>query len=290
MDIDACTTELKPGLRTNEPMAKQAIVHNYRELLDEKAQALRRAGHEVSARALAKELTAITGLERREALRTAVRYLAGGSPDECVGEVNRLSRRRKVVMAILSMLGIGGLVWGFTEGVSYDYPRWFVALLLGLAGVNLFAWALEPEVRIEFCECAKCGEPRLAKQTGPCPECGSEEVKLPKGNRITLWIVSAFFVGWASFFVVAAFEAKRERGLHLADAVAWVAVAAMVVAGACGVRVDKFLRRFSQIEVDTDLEQLSRQPHLATRVLILIASVAAFTLAVFWVLEKGPPE
>jgi hypothetical protein len=271
-------------------MAQQTNIRNYRDLLDEKAQALRRAGREVSARALAKEVTAATGLERKEALRTAARYLAGRSPDECVAEVNRLSRRRKVVMAVLSMLGIGGLVWVFTQGVSYDYPRWFVAFLLGLAGVNLFAWALEPSARMEFCECAKCSEPRLANEKGPCPECGSKEFKTPKVSRITLWIVSAFFVGWALFFVVAAFEAERERARHITDASGWLIVAGMVVAGACGVRVDKFLRRFSQIEVDEDLEQLSRHRHLAARVLILVASVVAFTLAVFWVLKNGAPE
>lgn len=68
--------------------------------------------------------------------------------------------------------------------------------------------------------------------------------------------------------------ARRNRSTR------WLLVAAVVVAGACGARVNKLLRYFSDLEFDADFERLSRHPQLARRILILIMSVGVFVLAI----------
>ena len=144
--------------------------HNYRELLDLKAAAIRQSGRKPDARALAKELRKAAGLERRAALQAATNYLAGGSPDRWIVQLIRSTRGWRGVMAVLGMAGAGLVIWFFVAGLGSrgDYPWWFILLLFGLLGVNLVVWVLEPVAQLEFLDCAGCGQPRLAGAKGPC--------------------------------------------------------------------------------------------------------------------------
>ena len=255
-------------------------LNDYRELLDRKAGEIRRAGREPKARALARELRQAAGLERRVALQAAADYLAGRSPNASIVRRNRSTRRLRGVMAVLGMAGAGLAIWFFGSLGSADYPRWFILLLLGLVGVNLLAWMLEPAAEIEFLHCAGCGQRRLADQKGRCPKCGSRKYRRPGLSKVALWAISAFFVGVAVFYLAGALQARHKNGRYLAEAAGWLLVAAMVVAGACGARVNKLLRYFSDLEFDADFDRLSRHPQLARRILILIMSVGVFVLAI----------
>ena len=166
----------------------------------------------------------------------------------------------------------------FIEGNAYEVANVPGPFTAGLAN---FWFSHIPKRRIdEFLHCAGCGQRRLADQKGRCPKCGSRKYRRPGLSKVALWAISAFFVGVAVFYLAGALQARHKNGRYLAEAAGWLLVAAMVVAGACGARVNKLLRYFSDLEFDADFDRLSRHPQLARRILILIMSVGVFVLAI----------
>jgi len=187
-------------------------------------------------------------------------------------------QRRRAIWCVLSLLGVAGSAWIWSQ--TSDYPGWYIAMVLSLVTANLLNWVLEPSHRVEHLACKRCGRKRDVRLQTRCPNCGGKELRMPWLNRFAFGLIVAFLAVLGGSFIW--------EGAHAAGTMICL-LAAVVVAEIAGFKLSMQLNRafggFFPYRFERDVQRLRWQRHLAIRAILLVGSLAIFSSALLFLLR-----
>ena len=205
---------------------------------------------------------------------------------------NSDSRMKRGLVSLMAMVGVTGVIWLSNE-IS-DYPPWFLGVMLGLTAINLANWVIEPADSAPQARCRTCGVMRVVHAGRACV-CGTQEVRMPWLNRMALGLVVGFLgsIGVSSLWAALTQPANESRTKGFMLGLVLTTLAIVTAAEINGHQVTRRLRQALgsafPYEFEKDIRRLKLYRHLAIRVILLVLSVAVFTVSVMYLLRHPTP-
>jgi hypothetical protein len=195
--------------------------------------------------------------------------------------------RRRLVEAAVILVCVLLTVWYCAS--QFDYPAWFLALLISLLVIDLSVWVFAPQQREELLACKKCARKRVPDDW-PCPQCGGKGFRLPMLNRIAVALVIVFFAAYGVFFVWGGVQRDQD---HIIEGVGYLLLALLVGAEVTGAKLARplkaLLNRFfpSHEPQREEMQRVKHRRYPAIQVIVLILSIVVLALAVALLIHLG---